>query len=48
MIIWKSKGLSKEGIHPPTTVGNSLAPKLKMIHNSKMIIELQGSCSKQD
>ena len=34
----KSKGLSDVSIKPPTASGNSLAPKLKRIHNSKIAV----------
>ena len=32
-LAWKFKGLSGESITSTTTPGNSLAPKLKWIHN---------------
>ena len=33
IVAWKSKSLLEETINPPTTPGNSIAPKLKWIHN---------------
>ena len=33
IVAWKSKALLEETIKPPTTPGNSIAPKLKWIHN---------------
>ena len=41
---WKSKGLSEESIKPTTTPDNSLASKLKWIHNSKIRVEFKGTC----
>ena len=32
----------------PITLGNSFAPKLQWIHNSKIAVEFRGSCLKQD
>ena len=45
---WKLKDLLGESVKPPITSGNSLAPKLKYIHNSKIVAECKGSCLKQD
>ena len=47
IIAWQSKGLSNEKIKPPTTLNNSLSPKLKG-YNSKIRIEFKGSRLKQD
>lgn len=33
---------------PTTTIGNSLAPKLKQIHDSEIEAKFKGSCLKQD
>ena len=41
------KGLSNEKIWPLTISNNSLSPKLKC-HNSKIRVELEGSCLKPD
>ena len=35
IIVWKVKGLSHESIKPSTPPGNSLAPKMKWIYDSK-------------
>ena len=43
----KSNGLPKEKTKPPTTSNNILFPKLKW-HNSKIRVEIKGSCLKQD
>ena len=40
----KSKGLSEKSITPSTTPSNSLASKVKWIHNSKMAVEFIGTC----
>ena len=48
IVAWKSKGLSDESIKPPTEPGNSPAPKLKLIHNSKIAVEFKGSYMKQE
>ena len=48
IIVWKSKGLSNEIVKPPTAPSNSLTPKLKRIHNSKIAVEFHGSYLKQD
>ena len=45
---WKSKGVSGEGIELTNTPGITLVPKLKWIHNSKITLEVRGSCLKQD
>ena len=47
-VAWKSKGLSSESLKPPSAHGNSLAQKLKLIHNSKIGVEFKGGCLKQD
>ena len=39
IIACKSKGLSNETIKIPTTLSNSLAPKVKLILWSKIIVE---------
>ena len=39
IIAWKSKGLLDVSVSPLITRGNSLAPKLKWIHNSKRTVE---------
>ena len=36
IVAWKSKGLPDEIVNPPAASGNSLAPKLKWINNSKI------------
>ena len=46
IIAWKSKGLSGRSIKPRATSSNSLAPKLKWIHNSKIAVEFKDRCSK--
>ena len=38
----------KGGIKPPTALGNSLASKCKWFHNSKIAVELKGSCLKPE
>ena len=38
IIVWKPK----ESIKSPTTPGNSLAPKLKWVYNSKIAVEFKG------
>ena len=48
IITWWSKGLSVESIKPPSALDNSLAPKLKKIHNSKIAVEFKGNCLKWD
>ena len=48
IIAYKSKVLSDESINPPTTLGNRFAPKLKQIYNSKIAVEPNGNCLKQD
>ena len=37
IIVWKPK----ESIKSPTTPGNSLAPKLKWVYNSKIAVEFK-------
>ena len=44
---WKSKGLFDEGIKPPTTFDNSLAPSLNYIGTKKRE-KFVGSCLKQN
>ena len=39
IIAWESKRLSDESIELPTTPGNSLASRLKWIHNPKIALE---------
>ena len=39
IIAWRSKGLSDESIKPTNVLGNSLALKLKWIHNSKKAVK---------
>ena len=36
IVAWKSKGLPDEIVNLPAASGNSLAPKLKWINNSKI------------
>ena len=48
VIEWKFEILSDESIKPPTAPGNSLAPKMKQIHNSEIALENGGSYLKQD
>ena len=43
---WKSKGLSAEGIKPPTTFDNSLNPALNY-YGTKTRVIFTGSCLKQ-
>ena len=43
---WKSKGLSAEGIKPPTTSDNSLTPELSY-YGTKTRVTFTGSCLKQ-
>ena len=40
--------MSNEIVKPPTAPSNSLTPKLKRIHNSKIAVEFHGSYLKQD
>lgn len=47
-MIWICKRLSQEKIKPPTTLNNSLAPKLKWMHNLKTAVEFEGNCYEQD
>ena len=44
---WKFKGFQMKKIRPPTTLNNSLSPKLEE-HKSNIRIEFKGSCLKQD
>ena len=44
----KSKGFPDEVINPPSAASNSLAAKQKWVNNSKIIVEFNGSCLKQD
>ena len=48
IIACKIKGLSNETIKIPTTLSNSLAPKVKLILWSKIAVEYKGSCFKQN
>ena len=43
ILSWKSKGLSDDGIKPPTLNNNILAPKLEYI-NEKMFVKFNESC----
>ena len=43
---WKSKGLSAEGIKPPTTSDNSVTPALNY-YGTKIRVKFTGSCLKQ-
>ena len=46
---WKSKGLSDEGIKPPSMSGNSLNPgRIAYIDNAKIRVKFDGSCLKQE
>ena len=44
----KSREPSDESIKPPNTRGNSLAIKLKWIHNSKIAVVFKGNCLKRE
>ena len=46
IIAWKFKEFLDESIS--TAPGNSLAPKLKSIHSSKIAVEFKWSCLKQN
>ena len=46
VLSWQSKGLSNEGIKPPTTSKNSLNPRLSY-NDTKIKIKFTGSCLKQ-
>ena len=48
IMAWKSKELSGESNTPFTGLGNSVAPELKQIHNSKITVEFKGNSLKQD
>ena len=48
IIAWEYKGLFKKSIKPHTAPGNNISPKLKWIHNSKIAVELKGTCFKLD
>ena len=48
IIAWKSKQLSDESIKASITAGNSLAPQVKCIDNSKIAAEFKGSYFFQD
>ena len=48
IIVWTPKGLSDEINKPPAASDNSFAPKLKWIGNSKLAIEVDGSCFRQE
>ena len=43
----KTKKISEEGIKPPDTSDNNLAPKLNSIHDAKIAAESKGSYLKQ-
>ena len=43
----KTKKISEEGIKPPDTSDNSLAPKLNSIQNAKIVVESKESNLKQ-
>ena len=45
--VWQSNGLPKEKTKPLATSNNILFPKLEW-HNSKIRVEIKGSCLKQD
>ena len=45
---WKSKRLSNEKFKPPHTANNSLSRKLVWMNKSRIILEFQGSCLKQE
>lgn len=47
IIACNCKGLSYETIKCPTTLGNSLSSKVKLILHSKIAVEYKGSCLKQ-
>ena len=46
ILSWKSKGLSAQGIKPPTTSDNSLTPALSY-YGTKTRVKFTGSCLKQ-
>ena len=46
MLSWQSKGISNEGIKPPTTSNNSLNPRLSY-YGTKTRVQFIGSCIKQ-
>ena len=46
IIAWKPKRLSHESVKILITLSNSLSPKLKWIHNSKIAVEFRGTCLK--
>ena len=48
IVAGKSKRSLDEIIKPPTTTFNSLAAKLKWIHNSEILVEFKTSYLKQD
>ena len=47
IVEWKSNRLSNEKIKPPTAANNSFSTKMRWINNSKLRVELKGSCLKQ-
>ena len=46
MLSWESKGISNEGMKPPTTSNNSLNPRLSY-YGTKTRVQFTGSCLKQ-
>ena len=46
VLSWQSKGISNEGITPPTTSNNSLNPRLSY-NDTKIKVKFTGSCLKQ-
>ena len=48
IMAWKSKELSGESNTPFTGLGNSVAPELKQIHNSKITVKFTENSLKQD
>ena len=48
MFEWKSKEFSHESITTPATSDSCVTPKLTYFHNSKIAVNLEGNCLKQD
>ena len=46
ILSWKSRGLSAEGIKPPTTSNNSLNPE-SSYYDYNITVKFTGSCLKQ-
>ena len=46
VLSWQSKGISNEGIKPPTTSDNSFNPRLSY-YGTKIRVQFTGSCLKQ-